>query len=349
VTSDDSLPDLKNIIVAGPYCGIYSLCACLDTYNIRPPVPELFVPDFVGSYRGSTAEELIKGAEKYGVHGKCYYNMTWRQLQEIEDPMILHFRGGGSSEFNHWVAFLGIKGNHVRIVDAPHELAYLTMAELLAQWDGIAVLISKTPIQDEVLDQAKLDYFWVVLIIISSGFLYKTFYWNGTFEPSTAPTYFERWRRLFIQTVSLCAVCGFVAIVYHALSPIGFLKNPSAVAEVTRRYYAVDVPEISVAEMKRVSEQKSAIVFDARYHNDFESGAIGEAISLPINSDLSERKQILRNVDRNEKIVVYCQSSACPFSDNVATFLKFNGYNNVSIYRGGYREWEQTQNQLAKP
>ncbi|GHT22834.1 hypothetical protein FACS189419_05940 [Planctomycetales bacterium] len=347
-TGENALPDLKNIIVAGPYCGVYSLNACLESLNKKVQIKELLTPDYVGSFRGSTAEELIKGAEKYGLHGKCYANITWRQLKEIKEPMVLHFRGSGSSEFNHWVAFLGVEGNHVRIIDTPHELAYLTMAELLAQWDGVAILLSEKPIQDEVLWRAKLDYFWVVLIVLGGGFIYKTYFWNEEREPSAAPTRREYLRRLFVQTASLFAVCGFAAVAYHALSPIGFLKNPSAVAEVTRRYYAVDVPEITVAEMKQIAEQQSAMIYDARYHKDFEQGAVPGAISLPINSDLSERRQILQGVDKGKKIVLYCQSSGCPFSDDVASFLKFNGYRNVSIFRGGYREWEKTQKQSAK-
>jgi ABC-type bacteriocin/lantibiotic exporter with double-glycine peptidase domain len=132
-------PDFKNIIVSGPYCGIYSLCACLETFGKKVQVKEFLTPDYVGTFRGSTAEELIKAAEKYDIHGKCYANITWRQIKEAKYPMILHFRDSNNSEFNHWVAFLGVKGNHVRIMDTPHELAHLTMAELLALWDGYAI------------------------------------------------------------------------------------------------------------------------------------------------------------------------------------------------------------------
>jgi ABC-type bacteriocin/lantibiotic exporter with double-glycine peptidase domain len=152
--ADEVLPDLKNIVVAGPYCGIYSLAACLDVLGKDYSLHELLKPDYVGSFRGSTNEELIKAAEQYGLHGKCYANMFWQQLKEVKEPMILHFRSSGNSEFNHWVAFLGMEGNHVRILDVPHEIACLTMAELLAQWDGVAIQLSENPIQDELVWQS---------------------------------------------------------------------------------------------------------------------------------------------------------------------------------------------------
>ncbi|MDR1926044.1 MAG: hypothetical protein LBQ66_16875 [Planctomycetaceae bacterium] len=339
------LPDLKNVIVSGPYCGVYSLYACLYAMDKQPQIQDFLMPEYIGSFRGSTSEELIACAEKYGVYGKCYGNIAWHHLSGVNEPAILHFRGSGDSEFNHWVAFLGVEGNHVRIIDAPHELAYLTTAELLAQWDGTAIVLSEKPIKDEMIWMTRFEFIWVALTVVIGGVIYKSFYWTQSKEPSAALKQREFLKGLFIQTVSLCAVCGFVAIAYHAISPIGFLKNPSAVAEVTRRYYAVDVPEIPLEEMRQISEQKTAVIFDARYHRDFESGSIPGAISLPINSDLAERKHILRGVDKSQRIVLYCQSSGCGFSDDIASFLKFNGYRNVSIFRGGYREWEKNQNQ----
>ena len=106
--SELPLPDLKEIVVAGPYCGVYSLYACLDVFGIHPSMEELLTPEYVGSFRGSTTKELIAAAEKYGIQGKVYGNMTWWQLLDAKEPMILHFRGGNRTDFNHWVAFASI-------------------------------------------------------------------------------------------------------------------------------------------------------------------------------------------------------------------------------------------------
>jgi len=101
------LPNLKEIVASGPYCGIYSLIAILDTFDIYPDIAELLTQEFVGSYQGSTNEELIKAAEKYGLHGKTYSGLTWQELKASKSPMILHFRStSASSDFNHWVAYL---------------------------------------------------------------------------------------------------------------------------------------------------------------------------------------------------------------------------------------------------
>jgi rhodanese-related sulfurtransferase len=103
----------------------------------------------------------------------------------------------------------------------------------------------------------------------------------------------------------------------------------------------VDIPEIDIAEMERAVEEKTIPLYDARYVRDYNLGTIPGAKSLSINSDLSERQAILGSASKSQRIIVFCQSSGCGYADEVAQFLKFNGYENVVIYRGGYREWKQ--------
>lgn len=334
-----ALPDLKDVVVAGPYCGIYALYACLDVFGKQPPIEELLKTEYLGSIHGSTAKELIAAAKKYGIHGISYGNMTWRQLLDAKEPMILHFRGGSNGDFNHWVAFLGAEGRHFRIIDLPHELTYLSTAELLAHWDGTAIVLSKNPIQNNLVWRARLDYLPLILCLLESVWMVRIFLPTNIIEPSSAPTHRLMVKRLFVQIISLFGIIGFIAVIVHSISETGLLKNPVAVAEVTRRYYAVDVPLISLKEMKTLVEQDRSFIIDTRYKRDFEHGAIPHAENLPIDSDLAERKKVLRGIDKSTKIILYCQSSRCGFSDEIASFLKFNGYRNISIFRGGFREW----------
>jgi len=146
------LPDLKEIDVAGPYCGIYALLAILDIFGMHPDQQELFTPEFIGSYQGSSNTELIKAAEKYGLHGKTYSGLTWQELHASKSPMILHFRSTyADTKFNHWVTYLGVDGGKARIIDLPHRMTTIPFAELLAKWDGTAIEISKEPIKPYIL------------------------------------------------------------------------------------------------------------------------------------------------------------------------------------------------------
>jgi rhodanese-related sulfurtransferase len=170
----------------------------------------------------------------------------------------------------------------------------------------------------------------------------KIFVWSNDKEAFFAPTFAQKTKRAIFQTGMLLGILFVSGILYHAFSPIGFLTNPVAVAEVTRRFFSVDIPNIDLAGMEHiVAEEEMIPMFDSRFFRDFNRGTIPGAVSLPINSSLTERQQILGFTPKSQRMVVFCQSSGCGFADEIAQFLKFNGYNNVVIYRGGYREWSR--------
>ena len=340
--TQSALPTLKEIEVSGPYCGIYSLVACLNVYEIKPDIQTLLAPDYVGSYQGSSDKELIKAAEACGLYSKTYGNLTWQELCKSDSPMILHFRSSLSNQkYNHWVAYLGVNGGKARIIDVPYELATISFAELMAKWDGTAIVISDKPIDGQIVYASMFNYLGLVTVLLGVMFLIQFFFWSKTKEAFAVPSHFQRLKRGIIQTAALLTAVFVIAIVYHAATDTGLLRNPTAVAEVTRRYYSIDIPEISLVEMQKIVDGKSTPIFDARYIRDYNHGTISGAKSLSINSSLTERQQQMQGIDKTKRVVVFCQSSGCGYADEIAQFLKFNGYNNVVIYRGGYREWEK--------
>jgi rhodanese-related sulfurtransferase len=101
--------------------------------------------------------------------------------------------------------------------------------------------------------------------------------------------------------------------------------------------------------MQTIVEEKKTPIFDARYVRDYQYGTIPGAKTLSINSSLDERQRQMQGIGKEQRIVVFCQSSGCGYADEVAQFLKFNKYNHhVVIYRGGYREWEKHEKKRGK-
>jgi rhodanese-related sulfurtransferase len=180
-----------------------------------------------------------------------------------------------------------------------------------------------------------------VVTLLGGMFLIQFLFWNKAKEAFAARNRSERLKRGVFQAAFLLGAVFVIAIAYHATTSVGLLRNPTAVAEVTRRYYSVDIPEISLAEMQKIVDEKITPIFDARYVRDYNLGTIPGAKSLSISSSLTERQEQMQGIDKTKRIVVFCQSSGCGYADEVAQFLKFNGYNNVVIYRGGYREWDK--------
>jgi len=332
-------PELVDIKSAGPYCGIYSVTACLNAVGCKTDIDELWHKKYVGSRRGSTAQELIQAIEDRGCHAYPFQNLTHRELARSTSPMLLHMRASWSdTEFDHWVAFLGVDHDRILILEPPSNTQALSKAELLANWDGFAIGVSPGTIDDSsVTIVSKVDFAYMIVgvglvIIVAKA---SSAWWIGTTT--------KRMSSLAWQIAILIILSSLLSVAFHLQSDIGFFYNMHAVADVSARYHSVKVPEITLNELSHVVKDRSAILLDARRARDFNKGSIEGARNLPVDSTLSERREELVGIRRDDRLILFCQSIACPYGDKVASFLKFNGYTNLAIYRGGYREWSASK------
>jgi rhodanese-related sulfurtransferase len=149
----------------------------------------------------------------------------------------------------------------------------------------------------------------------------------------------QRAVRIAVQISILLGSATAFAALYHTSSVVGFLKNPTAVAEVSRRFFSPDIDEVSLADVKLATQDRDSLIIDARHDDAYRGGTIPRAVNVPISSSVVERQHALRATQRATKIIVFCQSEQCRYADEIARFLKFNGYNDVSIYRGGFQGW----------
>lgn len=324
---------------SGPYCGVYSLLACLRSVGIEVDIRQLWTVEFIGSVRGSSAAELVRAAEGCGASAVAFKNLGPRELARSTTPMLIHLRSNWSNaDYNHWVAFLGFEGDHVRIIDPPHPTHTLSLAELLAGWDGLAIAISRRGHVVDLVGASRRAWALAVVAADALVLLVRPSLVRLGAASLTAGGEIG-WRRLGAQGLGIVFFAAAVAGVWRTVDKVGFFRNRFVVAEVQHRYYSVRVPVISREEFEQVVGAPGTVIFDARLSKDFQRGAIPDAIKFPVNAKLPERRELLRRVHPGDQIVVYCQSAGCPFSDKVAQFLRFNGCSRVAIYRGGYREW----------
>ncbi|TWU40819.1 Rhodanese-like domain protein [Novipirellula artificiosorum] len=77
----------------------------------------------------------------------------------------------------------------------------------------------------------------------------------------------------------------------------------------------------------------------------FKRGHIRNALNIPLHASHVDREAILGEPVqlRDSSIVVYCQSEGCPYSDIVAHQLCEDGFENILIYRGGWRDWIENE------
>jgi 3-mercaptopyruvate sulfurtransferase SseA len=83
----------------------------------------------------------------------------------------------------------------------------------------------------------------------------------------------------------------------------------------------------------------TAVIIDARSTEEYEAGHIPGSINIP-HDRIPEFQDVLnREVSNDAHVICYCRSPSCDFSDLLATELKIIGWQDVSVFSGGWEEW----------
>ncbi len=107
-----------------------------------------------------------------------------------------------------------------------------------------------------------------------------------------------------------------------------------------------DPPFIALDLAELEFNQGDAIFVDARDPAEFECGTIPGAINVPLDylpeGDLAVYfDSVFAGVPKDTKIITFCSGDECDLSLHLARNLQAFGYTNISIFFGGYREWEK--------
>jgi rhodanese-related sulfurtransferase len=124
---------------------------------------------------------------------------------------------------------------------------------------------------------------------------------------------------------------------------VGQFLNRRAAVQAVQQAHAVDfIRKESVRNVRRLLGGDTIFV-DARFATDYDRAHLPGAINLPVDLDGQGLRQRVIALDRDARIVVYCQSAACPFAGVVARRLISEGFRRVSIYRAGWATWQDEQ------
>jgi len=148
--------------------------------------------------------------------------------------------------------------------------------------------------------------------------------------------------------VALMVVAALLGIGVNAVRPRGLPLIQKGEVVSTAQHGVVDttttfVPTakgaISIDEMKKQFDSKTAVILDARSPEEYEEGHIPGSINIP-HDRIPEFQDVLnREVSTDAHVICYCRSPSCDFSDLLATELKIIGWQDVSVFSGGWEEW----------
>lgn len=109
---------------------------------------------------------------------------------------------------------------------------------------------------------------------------------------------------------------------------------------------AAGVPEgaLTIDQFKALLDGGEAYIIDARGVEAFEQGHIPGAVNVPYDRLPEFYEDLVATVPTDAKVVCYCWSPTCDFSDQLATELKIMGYTDVAVFTGGWEEWQEAGN-----
>lgn len=105
-------------------------------------------------------------------------------------------------------------------------------------------------------------------------------------------------------------------------------------------------PRVELRELMEAVKTGNVRIIDARSPLFFRAGHLPGAVNLPRQDFRAAyaRVQTVLEADRNRRLVVYCQGESCQDSDLVAAALQALGFEDVSVFAGGWKAWQAAGN-----
>ena len=178
---------------------------------MRVRFDDLLKPEYVGTRKGSSIDELTRAAVACGLNCETANGMTCGILRRLQSPTVLHVRGAfESSDYDHWILFMGIEDGKARIYDGSHAAELIDLGDLTARWDGTGLILSDSPIDCSVLYLESAAYFCFIaapaLFVVGTGrYVQRRWAARGI------------WRRPSWKTAMMSSFCEVTAIAAIAI------------------------------------------------------------------------------------------------------------------------------------
>ncbi len=318
----------------GPSCGVLCVRGSFELLSKQPPTTiELFQSKYFNSPLGSTAQQLVDAIHDHGLAAESFKNMAVRGLSRLKTPAILHVSDANAERpYSHWVLCAGTKDKNLRIIDFPRDTTLISPGMLASIWDGTGILVYDTPQSQPIELYGWL--FWEVLPLLSGVVV-------ALAVCSVAISRVDFMRRSYTSyhIGSLLALTMMVVLWRHVGCADGFARNIVAVNRTIKTLRPLEARRVRYAGDLVGQLGSETLVIDCRIRRDFEAGHLPGALNLPVTIDDSELTKQLSGHPFDREIVVYCQSAGCPFSDQMVRRISLEGFSNLAVYTGGWRDW----------
>jgi rhodanese-related sulfurtransferase len=285
----------------------------------------------------------IKGT-RHGVYGIslalafCVRSRASISSYGEQREIALHVKPSCVAEhYDHYELCIGAQAAGAWRFNPPNPIRLVPLSELAARWDGCGLIVSGGPIHKDCLfgraanrfmTQAMMATIVVVLIHVARRRVL-----GGLLRSPYALLVLS-----IGQATALAVLVMLFALLYHLFRQEGFLSNIEATTAIQDAHAPDFLPKVSKAKVHRLLNQ-GVVLVDARLARDYQAGHLDQAINIPVDANDVQRARNTAFVPKDSTIIVYCQSKGCRFADDVALWLKDEGFLDVAIYRGGWSDW----------
>lgn len=98
--------------------------------------------------------------------------------------------------------------------------------------------------------------------------------------------------------------------------------------------------DISLPEAEKLYRDGAVVFLDARSADDYASGHIRGARSLPWQEVDQFFAEVAENLEPETPIITYCDGETCSLSHDLAVFLEDMGFINVRVLVNGWTVWQ---------
>ncbi len=325
------------------YCGICSLFRAASALGSDIHFNDFLKPEYISSRQGSSLNDLIRAAGDQGLCVEAMGHMNCTILRYVQCPVILHVKNdlATTKEYNHWILFAGTEEGKARVYDGVHSVELIDFADLAARWDGIGLLISDSSISVSSL--------WLVVIsqfVFYAGacagvialLLWLQLWWANKLRWASN---FRGWHRCVGELATLLVLAVVLGAGFRWAHAGGFLSAPQGVAAIQDMHLGGFLRKVRAEDVPKLLDAEDVTIVDARLPQDFVAGHLANAISIPPSSSSEQCQQALAGVPISNRILLYCQSNGCPYSEIAARKLIALGYSNILYFRDGWIAWEK--------
>jgi len=318
-------------------CGLFCLYSAFQYYGNAIEPATLLQPKYISARSGSTVGDLVRAANDFGFRALPLKNLSTRTALRCPYPLIISVRSTPSASApNHYWVILPRKEGPSVVLDALHGRAVNPEQLSRGHWSGVGLVISRDPVNtgrvfvwDYVLVGA------LGMVVLAIGEILRRHMKRTSAGPRPLASMATLARIVAIVTLSFVAAVG-----YHGATGAGSFLNDAATLDEIQNRHLADLLPLVTADGLEAARRSGAVVVDARIAPDYAHGHVPSAINLPPGSSPEQCAQALAAYPREVRIVVYCQSSGCPYATKVAVALRAAGYKNIAYYRAGWLDWK---------